>query len=556
MSPPLVPTITLILALIYTIYRYIIHPLFFSPLRNLPTLHWTSRFTPLYILSQRLAQNDTPTIHAAHQRLGPIILLAPSEISINCIKDGIRTIYAGGFEKGNWYSNVFSNYGVEPMFAMEGSKEHSKRKRMLSNVYAKSTLQGSAALTKQTEVLIRDRLRARLLHDACRGEEEEEEGSGEVEMYDIFSAVTMDFVSGYVFGLRNCSDFIRDKEAGVQMFHDFKARQKYTFWPQECPILTRMLKRLGLKWLVVPSWVDDANNEIEAWLMDMCEKAEETLKQSEEAGVEDYPTVYAQLRNMLVKERSKVADCKTEDHVRALKLEIASELLDHTLAGFDTSGITLTWLAWRLSRPEGLTWQAKLRGEIATLGNSLDAKDIDALPVLHAILMETLRLHAAIPGNQPRVTPSASLATLGDAEEGACVASVPAGIRVQSQAYSLHRNPKVFPDPDIWNPGRWLHANAEQQREMARWFWAFGSGGRMCVGSNLAVLDMKATIAGLWGSFQTEVADDEGMVPNGGYMAEPLGVGPGGVKGIGGKYAAGGGERRFLRVRIKAIGRS
>lgn len=55
----------------------------------------------------------------------------------------------------------------------------------------------------------------------------------------------------------------------------------------------------------------------------------------------------------------------------------------------------------------------------------------------------------------------------------------------------------------------------------------------MCVGSNLAMLDMKATVAAIWRDFKTEVVRDEGMVPNGGYMAEPLGVGPGGKKGIG-----------------------
>ena len=67
---------------------------------------------------------------------------------VNSVDGGIRSIYAGGFEKGGWYSNVFVNFGVQPMFAMEHHGEHSKRKRMLSNIYAKSTLQKSPALTK------------------------------------------------------------------------------------------------------------------------------------------------------------------------------------------------------------------------------------------------------------------------------------------------------------------------------------------------------------------------------------------------------------------------
>lgn len=121
-------------------------------------------------------------------------------------------------------------------------------------------------------------------------------------------------------------------------------------------------------------------------------------------------------------------------------------------------------------------------------------KAVDAVPLLHAVMMETLRLHAAIPGPQPRVTPAGG-ASLGP------YANLPAGVRVASQAWSLHRNPDVFPEPDQWRPERWLDANGdlltadstdaegggERFREMMRWFWAFGSGGRMCIGSHLAV---------------------------------------------------------------------
>ena len=35
--------------------------------------------------------------------------LGPNEISVNDVA-GLRTVYAGGFEKGEWYS-IFDNYG-------------------------------------------------------------------------------------------------------------------------------------------------------------------------------------------------------------------------------------------------------------------------------------------------------------------------------------------------------------------------------------------------------------------------------------------------------------
>lgn len=550
MGLPVVPTAAAACILLLAVFKYCIHPAFLSPLSHVPNAHWSAPISSFWILFHRQQQNDTAIIHAAHTRRGPIVRLGPSNISVNSVDGGIRTIYGGGFEKGAWYSNIFSNYGVEPMFAMEAHGPHSKRRRMLSNIYAKSLLQTSPSLKKQTHILLRERLTVRL-------ESEISAGGGAVEMYDIFSATMMDIVSGYIFGLKNCSDMLRDREFGIKLFHDFKSRQKYTFWPQELPGFTRVMEMAGLKGLLVPSWVNTANQDIEAWVMSMCEKAEKTLRGIETcdaSDIEDYPTVYAQLRNTLVKDSLKTEksheNLPIESLVQRLRLNIATELLDHTLAGFDTSGITLTWLTWQLSRPHNLEWQEKLQTEIMALEGSLNAKTIDNLPILHAILMESLRLHAAIPGNQPRVTPSTPT-TLGD---DPVYGNIPPGTRVQSQAFSLHRNPTVFPDPDHWTPARWLDASGTMPRddtdmkEMMRWFWAFSSGGRMCIGSNLAMLDMKATIVAIWGGWKTTIADDEGMVANGGYMAEPLGMGPGGKKGVGW-------GRRFLKCKLERLGK-
>ncbi|EME83790.1 uncharacterized protein MYCFIDRAFT_202777 [Pseudocercospora fijiensis CIRAD86] len=504
MTLPTIPSAAGVALLALAIYKYIIYPAFLSPLAKIPNAHWSASISPLWILYHRHQQQDTFVVHACHSRLGPIMRLAPNELSVNCVDGGIRTIYAGGFEKGDWYSNVFSNYGVEPMFAMEAHGPHSKRKRMLSNVYAKSSLQNSAALTKITDVVIKERLIPRLQKAAKSGEA--------VELYDVFSAVTMDFVTGYIFGLRNGSNFVQDYAAGVRLFREFSARQKYTFWPQELPI----------------------------WVMSMCEQAEKTCKrieQGEDVAPEDTPTVYTQLRNTLLKDDHNPP---ASDH----RLTLASELLDHTLAGFDTSGITLTWLAWQLSKPVHKTWQHRIRHEISTTPLSspshhpLDAKTIDNLPTLHAILMESLRLHPAIPGNQPRLTPPNT--TL------AHIRNLPANIRVQAQAYTLHREPSIFPSPEIWDPNRWLLLlSPTTEKNLHRWFWAFGSGGRMCVGKNLAILDLKAAMVGVWGKFETEIVEDRGMVANGGYMGEPLGVG---VDGDGERR-----RRKFLVVRVREV---
>jgi cytochrome P450 len=110
-----------------------------------------------------------------------------------------------------------------------------------------------------------------------------------------------------------------------------------------------------------------------------------------------------------------------------------------------------------------------------------DPKQLDGLPILHAVVMETLRLHAPIPGPQPRQSPFPS------SQIGAY--QVPGGVRVAALAYTLHRDEHAFPEPEKWDHTRWLatEASDEERRERNRQFWAFGSGGRMCIGSNFAV---------------------------------------------------------------------
>jgi hypothetical protein len=96
--------------LILCVYKFLIHPLFISPLSRIPSAHPLAALTPLWMLWIRYTGYEIRTIHKAHQKLGPIIRIGPNEISVNCVKGGIQTVYSGGFEKGFWY-DLFVNYG-------------------------------------------------------------------------------------------------------------------------------------------------------------------------------------------------------------------------------------------------------------------------------------------------------------------------------------------------------------------------------------------------------------------------------------------------------------
>lgn len=95
----------------YICWTYFITPVFISPLSEIPNAHFTSSFSPLWILWKRYMLQECRSIHEAHLKHGDIVRLGPNELSINCVDGGLRTIYSGGFEKWQWYSNQFDNFG-------------------------------------------------------------------------------------------------------------------------------------------------------------------------------------------------------------------------------------------------------------------------------------------------------------------------------------------------------------------------------------------------------------------------------------------------------------
>jgi hypothetical protein len=98
------------LLLVVAIYIFLIYPALLSPLSKIPSAHWSSPFSSAWILWVRFNNHENREVHAAHLEHGAIVRLGPNEISINSVDGGIRTVYSGGFEKGDWYS-IFDNYG-------------------------------------------------------------------------------------------------------------------------------------------------------------------------------------------------------------------------------------------------------------------------------------------------------------------------------------------------------------------------------------------------------------------------------------------------------------
>jgi hypothetical protein len=423
------------------------------------------------------------------------------------------------------------------MFSARTGAEHSARKRLISHVYSNSYIQSSAAAAAQSQAILYDRFLP-ILEDSM----DETQNPYGVDIYSVFMAATMDLIAAYIFGLQNGTNFLGDKAFREHFLELYKARNDYGYYDQEIPQLTKLCRKLGIP--LCPKWADEANEKLGKWFQGLCTKMEHAVDSNQpQTSPLDQPVVWNALICGLQNEEIKrgKASVLYPTALANFKLSVASELFDHVLAGQETAGLTLTYLAWRLS--QSLELQGQLREELLSLSPNMqltedststipDSKQLDGLPLLHAVLTETLRVHAPIPGAQPRQTPESGC-RLG-------AYAVPGGVRVAALAYTLHRDEAVFPEPDNWDHTRWLssHADEETLKQRHKQFWAFSSGGRMCIGSHFAmhgesvpepcmgkhlqVIEMKLIVAAIYSNYISHIIDDDGMEnQSDGYTSRP-----------------------------------
>lgn len=360
-----------------------------------------------------------------------------------------------------------------------------------------------------------------------------------VEVLGLNYAYSMDTFVQWQFGRSLASNLIEDQEERKMYLDGFFGPSKFTFWQYEFPDFAQLLRKAGI--YLIPRWVDVKFKAIEDWNLEKCDKAQQLLSSGKTVSTEDQPVVFEQALNSMSRVQSAPRSYP-------LRLQIASDMFAHNSAAFETSGNTETYLFYEMCRNP--TWQKRLHDELMTLDPTLvydprkhytiedlpEPKDIEALPILHAVIAETLRLYPAVPGGQPRRVPSPC--SLGGYD------NIPIGTVVQSYAYTLHRTPEIFPEPHDWKPQRWLDASTEELTVMKRWFWAFGSGGRMCIGSNFAYYcksntaslclqcigvtliictAMKSLVASIYTNFTTSIHDHGDMELIDAYLAGPKG---------------------------------
>ncbi|KAH8724686.1 putative benzoate 4-monooxygenase cytochrome P450 [Phaeosphaeriaceae sp. PMI808] len=416
-----------------------LHHVLTDPLRMIPGPR-INRYTNLILKLQTLRGRKVHYIHELHSKYGSTVRISPTEIAISDLTS-TREIHriGSGYLKSEWYAK-FTEESEDSLgiFSMINAKHHTARRRLFSAAFSQTALlQWDQVLQSRTTLVI---------------QKIKDQGmtSTRADIFSWFTFMATDIIAELGFG---------------ESFHSLEHGKKSSFSEdlEKVMMFSGLRSEMGfiatmLYHIPIPS--------IQVWL-----GATKRLVSYGVAAVAKSKalTDRGEIKDTLFTKMLREADEKSSGLSDA---DIQREATNLIVAGSDTTAVTLTYLVWAVLKDRRV--REKLLNEINSLGDNLTSKEVSGLLYLGLVIKETLRLYGAAPGSLPRTVPR------GGRPLGSYF--IPGGTTVSTQAYTLHRDPKIFSEPLQFLPERWL----EPTQEMKDAWMPFGGGSRVCIGLHLA----------------------------------------------------------------------
>lgn len=175
--------------------------------------------------------------------------------------------------------------------------------------------------------------------------------------------------------------------------------------------------------------------------------------------------------------------------------EITGIFISMMFAGHHTTSGTAAWTVIELLRhPEVLDEVVTELDDLYADGSAVSFNALRQIPQLEAVLKETLRLHP----------PLIILMRVSQGEFEVCGHNISEGDQVAATPAISNRLPEDFPNPDAFDPGRYIDPN--QDDIVNRWTWIpFGAGRHRCVGASFALMQLKAIFSILLRDYEFEM---------------------------------------------------
>jgi cytochrome P450 len=188
---------------------------------------------------------------------------------------------------------------------------------------------------------------------------------------------------------------------------------------------------------------------------------------------------------------------------------VADIVISFVLAGRDTTSSALTWYLWLLS--ENPHVESEVLKEIKEKSEAPVYDEVKDMVYTHASLCESMRLYPPVPSDSKEALNDDVL------PDGTVVKK---GMRVTYMPYAMGRLETLWgSDWAEFKPERWLERDEAENRQWrfvgrdAYTYPVFQAGTRICLGKEMAFLQMKRVLAGIIRRFKVVPAVGEGVEP-------------------------------------------
>ncbi|CAN8257727.1 unnamed protein product [Cochlearia groenlandica] len=196
----------------------------------------------------------------------------------------------------------------------------------------------------------------------------------------------------------------------------------------------------------------------------------------------------------------------TRDNIKAL-------VMDVMFGGTETMASGIEWALTELLRnPNELKKLQQELAEVVGLDRHVDETHLEKLTFLKCTLKETMRLHPPIPLILHEAIEDTNLQGF----------NVPKGSRVMINAFAIARDPKLWVDPEAFNPSRFMEPGMPDFMGTNFEFIPFGAGRRSCPGMQLGLYAMEVAVANIVHCYTWQLPD--GMKPSELDMSDVMGL--------------------------------
>jgi cytochrome P450 len=352
--------------------------------------------------------------------------------------------------------------------------------------------------------------------------------TGPVDLEERFGSLALDIIGSAVFNYEFDSTLKPSKvvQAAIDTLREAEHRSMTPAPYWKIPGAMQLVPRQRAFTANMQLLNDQLNNAIAGAFEDRVEMDTEDLQENMDYDTMENPS----LLRFLVDQRGE----------EATGTQLRDDLMTMLIAGHETTASALTWCVFELAQNPGLL--AELREELdAALpdGKAPSTREqIEALQLTRLTVAESLRMYPQPPLLIRRAVDDDSLpaARMPDSEDLSDDLRN-ADVEVQMQrasdvfiaVYSIHRSPRYWPEPDKFDPHRWLkpYKNPDEPNwagyDPDKWmgsigtlyptetasdfaYLPFGGGARKCVGDQFAMMEATVALAGFLRNYDFEFA--------------------------------------------------